>query len=618
MIKFNSKTKMLMRIMFCTLFILFFILINKVNANSIKSIDMDVYIDNNGDAVITEVWNAKLTDGTEGYKPCTELGNSKISNFSVSDETGKQYETLSSWNTSASFTSKAYKSGLNYITNGVELCWGISSYGNKTYTLKYNMSNFINQYTDTQGIYFNFLDLDQKVSNVKITIHSEYSFSLDNAKIWAFGNNGTINFVDGNIVLDSGGSLSSSQYMVGLVRFESNLFNTTNISNKSFDDIYDSAMSDVTDSSYTNSISTDSSDSEFGVFSVILVILIIPFFIIFNPFSWIVLFVTLTVIKVVKGEEWFYGSRKRSGDLDFGSNGKKLPSDDQIDYWREVPCDKDLERAYWVAYQYDVVSAGTLKKGIIGAILLKWIKDGQVTVSKTRKGLFSFKDNNYAIDFNNMITADNTIEKNLLEILKSAAGMNNILEAKEFEKWCKKNYSKVDKWFRGFLIEEQKELIKQGLITPTTEETNGRFGRTITITVNKVSPELFNDAIHLNGLKKFLLDYSLMPEREYFQVHVWEEYLIFAQLLGIADKVEEQFSKIYPNFNQESTLNMEITTIAIRGMVDIGLKGVEVGRQRAKMRSSRYSGSNRDSGGGGRSYSSGGRSAGGSSGGGFR
>ena len=41
-----------------------------------------------------------------------------------------------------------------------------------------------------------------------------------------------------------------------------------------------------------------------------------------------------------------------------------------------------------------------------------------------------------------------------------------------------------------------------------------------------------------------------MPEREYFEVEIWEEYLIFAQLLGIADKVEKQFKKLYPDFNE--------------------------------------------------------------------
>ena len=615
MLKLNSKTKILFKVMFCTFISLFFIFIKQVSANSIKNIDMDVYIDNNGNAVITEVWKANLTQGTEGYRTYKNMGNSEISNFSVIDEIGKEYEVLSNWNTSASFDSKVYKCGLHYITDGVELCWGISSYGNKTYTLKYNVSNIVTQYTDTQGIYFNFINLDQNIANAKIVIHSEQPFSLDNARIWAFGNDGTINFVDGNIVLESGGKLSSSQYMVALVRFETNLFNTTNISDKSFDDIYDSAMNDV----------SDSSNSKLGFFSIIILILImllmLPLFIIFNPFCWVLLTVVFFILKKIKGETWIFGSRKNSGYLNFQPDGIILPKDDEIEYWREIPCDKDLERAYWVASQYGVDSANTLKQGIIGAILLKWIKDGQVTVSKTRKGLFNFRDNNYAIDLNSAIDVDNEIENDLLKMLKSAAGMNNILEAKEFEKWCKKNYNEINNWFDMFLKNEQIELEKQGLITEATEETEAMFGRKKIITVKNVSTELFDDAIHLKGLKKFLLDYSLMPEREYFQVHIWEEYLIFAQLLGIADKVEEQFSKIYPKFNEESALSMNITTIAIRGMVDIGFQGIEEGieieRRRAERRE-RYSGSDRDSGGGGSSYSSGGGSAGGSSGGGFR
>ena len=67
----------------------------------------------------------------------------------------------------------------------------------------------------------------------------------------------SINFENGNIVLDSGNGLSSSQYMVALVRFESNLFNTTNKSSSSFDNIYDSAFSDVTDPNYNGNNNND-------------------------------------------------------------------------------------------------------------------------------------------------------------------------------------------------------------------------------------------------------------------------------------------------------------------------------------------------------------------------
>ena len=596
----------------------FFFSITQVSANSISKIDMDVYLDSNGNATITEVWNAYLSQGTEGYRPYTKLGNSSISNFSVSDDSGRTYDSLSYWNTSSSFDSKAYKSGIHNISNGVELCWGISSYGSRTYTLKYDISNFVTQYTDTQGIYFNFLNLNQSIGSAKITIHSDTPFSSDNARIWAFGNNGSINFENGNIVLDSGGSLSSRQYMVALVRFESNLFNTTNKSSSSFDSIYDSAFSDVTDPSYSGNNSSSYNNNSntkrnYGIKELLLFIIILLLY--------LLLPVGLVII-LQKGNNWLWGSDKVSGQLDFGQYGKILPNDSQINYWREIPCNKDLERAYWVCSQYNVVSEKTLRQGIIGAILLKWIRNGYVSVSKTKKGLFSLKDNNYAIDFTKMTHADNEIENSLFDMLVSASGLNKILEAKEFSKWSKKNYSEVNSWFSSINDKEQSYLEQQGLITTTTEETTGMFGRPRTITVKNVNPQLREDAIQMKGLKKFLLDFSMMPEREYFEVHIWEEYLIFAQLLGIADKVEEQFSRLYPNFNQETLLNTEITTIAVRSMAEICYAGVQAGAARPAFSASSYdhdySGSSRDSGGGGSSYDSGGSSSGGSSGGGFR
>ena len=582
----------------------FFFSITQVSANSISKIDMDVYLDLNGNATITEVWSIYLSQGTEAYKSYTKLGNSEISNFTVSDDSGRVYDSLSYWNTSASFDSKAYKSGIHNIPGGIELCWGLSSYGNRTYTLKYDISNFVTQYIDTQGVYFNFLKLNQSVGSAKITVHSDLLFSLDNARIWSFGNNGSIYFDNGSIVLESGGNLSSSQSMVALIRFQSNLFHTNNISNSSFDSIYDSAFSDVVDSTHNN--------KGYGSKGMLLWIILIPLYLIFNPVVWIIAFL---ILGRLKGKNWLWGSGKYSNQLDFGQYGKILPSDSQINYWREIPCNKDLIRAYWVCSQYGVCSDKTLRQGIIGAILLKWIRNGYVTVSKTKKGFFNFKDNHYAIDFTKMTHADNEVENSLFEMLISASGYNKILEAKEFSKWSKKNYSKVNSWFSTINYKEQEYLEQQGLITNSIEETQGMFGRKRMITIKKVNPKLREEAIQLKGLKKFLLDFSMLPERGYFEVHIWEEYLIFAQLLGIADKVEEQFSRLYPHFNQETLLNTEITTIAVRGMAEICYEGV----QRGLVRASRdYSGTSRHSGGGGSSYSSGGSSSGGSSGGGIR
>lgn len=584
----------------------FFLFIPQVKANSIKNIDMDVFVEKNGDASVTETWKTTSNEGTEIYRGYATKSYS-ISNFTVSDDLGRNYEFLSDWDISGSFSDKAYKNGINYNDDGIELCWGISQYGNRTYTLKYNISNLVKQYTDNQGIYFNFLSSIKAVDSVKITIHSDEPFSLDNAKIWDFGNNGEINFKDGKIVLTAK-NLTESQYIVGLVRFEHNIFNISNITSESFDDVYDSAMSDVKDI-----------EKPFEIKDIFLLLVAAIFF---NPILWIVLlmiFINKFNKKSEKLTEFILGSRKRSGDLDFGLDGNVLPED--VNYYREIPSNKDLERAYWVCLKYSVIPEEKVKQGIIGAILLKWIKNGYITVLKMEKGILSFKDNNYAIDLTKITNVDNEIENGLLKILITAAGPNKILEAKEFKKWSKKNYSEVSSWFSSIDDQVELNLEKEGLITLTQETTQGMFGTSKNITIKNVNPKLKEEAAQLKGLKKFLLDFSIMPEREYFEVKTWEEYLIFAQLMGIADKVAEQFSKIYPNFNQESLLNSDFATLAVINMADLGYTGMVQGYEIANSRSSEdhdYSGSSRSSGSGGSSYSSGGSSAEGSSGGGFR
>ena len=46
----------------------FFVYLNTIKADSINSINMEINIDKNGNAIIEEVWNIYVTSGTEGYK----------------------------------------------------------------------------------------------------------------------------------------------------------------------------------------------------------------------------------------------------------------------------------------------------------------------------------------------------------------------------------------------------------------------------------------------------------------------------------------------------------------------------------------------------------------------
>ena len=53
------------------------------------------------------------------------------------------------------------------------------------------------------------------------------------------------------------------------------------------------------------------------------------------------------------------------------------------------------------------------------------------------------------------------------------------------------------------------------------------------------------------GLKHFLLDFSLIRERALQETLIWQDYMVYALLLGIADKVAPQLRRLYPDLQPE-------------------------------------------------------------------
>ena len=66
------------------------------------------------------------------------------------------------------------------------------------------------------------------------------------------------------------------------------------------------------------------------------------------------------------------------------------------------------------------------------------------------------------------------------------------------------------------------------------------------IRAESLSPFGRSSAIHLVEFRNFLQDFTLSNEREAGEVALWRDYLVFAALFGIADKVAKQFEELYP------------------------------------------------------------------------
>lgn len=577
------------KIKYILLFILSFILLNtSVYANKIQSITVDVNIDENGNAYFTTKYYAYLNQGTEGFFDISDEYN--ISELSVSDDRGTDYEIMSYWNIGASFDNKSNKAGIHNNGRANEICWGISEYGTRTYIIKYKIDDFVTNFRDSQGIYYSFIDVDQDVQYANVTLRSSIPFTVDNSKIWAIGFEGKSSFDNGKIVFETTKTLKDKQHIDGLVKFDSPLFKSTRKSSKSFDSIYDEAIK--------------GEKSKFSIKKILLV-LIVPLLSMLFP---LIIFTKIfkQVFKLSSSSSHKYVPY--TVEWDFGTHGKTIPSINEINYWRDIPCNKDIFYAYWISINYKIIPIDDLKSGLIGALLLKWIKENIVTINKTEtKKIFSSKEV-YSINLSNSYSLTNKLEINFFEILKEAAGDNNILESDELGKWCRRNYSKINNWFNNVYNFTQESIVSNGLITVTKSENETKY---------TVSEKVYSDAVELVGLKRFLKDFSIINERQAIEVSTWEEYLIFANILGIADEVYEEFKKLYPDLtiNNPSSvvLSTELVSSFARNCYDIT-------KTQTEKEARSYSGTSSSSGGGGSSFSSsgGGSHASGSSHGGFR
>jgi len=306
---------------------LFFLFTNNVDANSISSINMDIYVDNNGTAHIKETWNTYLNEGTEGYKPYYNLGNSEIKNFKVSLN-NQPFIYMPNWDTSASFEEKVNKNGINEIEDGVELCFGITRYGTNSYTMEYDITNFVSETEDAQIIYWTLIphDLQPTPEKVYIKIYSDFKYE-DTWGVWGYGNYGGEAYIyDGYIELKSPSDYSSDDYMTVLVTFPLNTFQTTNKIENDFDYYIDMAEEGAT--SY--------SDKESFLETLIYI---------------------FGAIAIVGGSIVIIALGSSKTKLHFEA-GNKIKKD--VPYIRDVPFKDNLMKAYWLAKQYNLMKKDNL------------------------------------------------------------------------------------------------------------------------------------------------------------------------------------------------------------------------------------------------------------------
>jgi len=502
--------KILLFVVTCLLFIPI-----SVSADTIYNVDMDIDMLSDGTANITEIWDVKADSGTEWYKQLYSLGNSELSNFTVMMD--GNYLLYKEWNVDDSLLEKKGRYGINYTNNGIELCFGKGDFRRHKFILKYTLSNYVFNTSDSQVLYWTLMP-NVTLSNFTVNVTSYYEFP-DTLDVWGYGYDGYAYVKDGKISMSNEGELNNDSVVL-LVKFPLDTFDTANIVEEfnNFKDVHKVAKKGVFWEKISNFF------SNFLYFMMHSLPIICPIF-------------------------FIIGLSKGVADNNYGYKNNKEIFRKDVPMFRDIPCNKDI---YYANVLIKFNNFGYTDTNILGAIILKWVRNNKILFKNEKKGIFNKETS--IIDLTLNPSFDNEYEEKLFKMMYEAS-RDGYLETKEFERWCNKNYSDFLSLFKKIENNMISKLKDEGMIYPRTSKEECKYK-------NVMSDQLYDDSIKLYGLKKYLEEFSNMDTKEVMDVMLWDEYLMFAYLFGIADKVAKQLKDMYPEVvHQMENCNFDYDTL---------------------------------------------------------
>ena len=468
-----------------------------VAQNKVHDVDITVTLDTDGSAQVREVWDMTLSRGTEVYLGRENLGDIKILNLTVSDETGETYVTDRSWDTDRSFERKKGHCGLNSISGGYEICWGIGEYGHRTYTVDYTLTNLVKSLDDYDMLHYQFYTPnDFEGEHVKVTI-SKPDYAIDTlTRIWAFGYDGYIWREDGKVYAESENPLEPSHSIIVLMRFDKGIFDSKSVQERPFSAVLDRALDGADEPDVPMSKAEEALYTLLGAFFFFGMILL--------PF----------LPLIIRGVQRRKKKKNTFGMLNLSG----------IPWSRELPYDGDILMNYYVISSSPALA--TKKNSVASAMILHMLQEGCLEASRDLStGKVEIRFNATSKGFANLDHTEESLWKHMFE----ASGKNHVLEEKEFSTWAKSHRSTLYSWTTRVQNSGLSKLKAKGYYV------SGKY----TVTGQQENCKIV-------GFKKFLEDTTLIKQRTTPEVALWREYLIFASLIGVADKVAKELKDIDP------------------------------------------------------------------------
>ncbi len=465
---------------------LIFAIVAKADDNKVYSLDINYLLHEDGSAVVTEVWDIDVAEGTEWYLVRNNMRDIEVKDFMVMDEKWSQYIFEESWDIDRKLEEKAGRCGIVETDEGLELCWGLGSYGRHSYTVVYTLTNAVQMLNDYDM--FHFQTVNKKLSTppekVRTTVEvKDCQLDTTNVRLWGFGYEGSARLAAGKALFASSEPFVEESSMICLLRFNKGIFGNGSVLDKPFEEHLSVALEN---SGYIDGDEPEGWAIAAGVIGGVL----------------LVVFGIVAIVRL---------SRRRVLGMNYN----------EVEESREIPFGGNLYVANRVL---DELLESRDGSSVAAALIIRMIYKDTLRVNQ-------IDDENIEICFNpdfDVESLDRT-DKILYNMLKAAGGEDAKLQEDEFENWSSDHEKRVAKW------DEAVEKAAKKFIEEKGYKLDGRY-----------SSDFQREARKLLGLKKYLQRFTEFKKADISDVERLKEYLVYAALFEIADEVVKQINTVNP------------------------------------------------------------------------
>ena len=532
--------------------------------SDVDSLRINVELRDDGAALVTETWRINVSDDiSEWYLVADNMGRMTIEDLRVSDETAyESYEYINEgeWNVNRSRARKAGRCGLVTKSDGYEICWGVGSSGWHTYTVRYLLTGLVKGHEDLDGFNHMFVarDLGSSPQSIVLTIRKP-GLELTTENTKVWA----FGF-HGEIHVEDGAVVARTT--------EPFTRRSALIAMVGFEKgLFHPALTESRTFDEVRQTAMEGSDyrepDKDGDF-------------------WIGLLVGLgVVLSVFVSVKVIVKTVKRKREL-LGGGMRNVA------WFRDAPLGGDLKKSSNILLAF---SGNTMleRRNLIAAYITRlFYREAFEVIHQPGNSKPLMRIRELEVDDSTDARSDAGLESRLYSFIKEAAGEDGILQKNELQRWANRHGEALYDW---------------GL-----DAWNG-------VTIWTMKPE---DARQVFGLRRYLKDFTMIKDRGVVEVKLWNNYLIFASLYGIADQLRKDFRKVCPEYFTLSSaarlLDDDVTTFMIWNMINMTSRDFNTAASTYEASRSNDSGSGWSGGGGMASWGGGGGFSGGGSGGGGR